>query len=185
RDEDIGGAAFVDVAGRAGLQRAPHDLRVVVHRHHQYWQQCMLAAYARNQFDTTESRHRHVEQQHIALQRRQLLQQLFAIGIFRHDIDIVGKGDDAFETLAHQLMVIRYYNFYRHRFTANAIRTVVPASTSDSISRRPPSAAIRSRMPSNPKPPRRNAASTSKPQPLSAISSTRFSSLHASVISTS
>src|SRR5690242_19375733 len=171
RDE-LGRRTLLREVSRCARADCPHRiLMLLVHAEHEDAQLRPFRLDLLDELDTALPRHRHVEQQHVELERAHTLEHAVSVGGLAHDVEVASGKQQLLQPLAQDLMVIRDDDA-RHADAIGASagsRTtmVVPSPGALMIDASPPISDARSRRPKRPSEPGLRGACGEKPTPSS------------------
>src|SRR5665811_2328549 len=154
------------VAAGSGRERLAHVAWIVLHREHQHLRRGRLLEQLRRHLDAALSGHHDVDENHVRLARASLEDSLAPVARLADGLDVGRRVEHVAQPGPHDRMVVDDQDADHLRGTSATI--VVPAPSLDSICSRPFSSAMRSSIPTRPRPSSRPAPA-SKPRPSSSI----------------
>src|SRR5215211_4593484 len=161
-----------DIAAGPCRERLSHVGGVVLHRQDQHLRVGRLLEDRRSGLDSAPGRHDDVHEDHVGLLRAHLEHRRPGVARFADDLEVLLAVQEQLEPGADDGVVVDDHDANQRSGTSTA--TVVPRCGADSTDRRPPTSAIRSRIPSSPRPPTWSALG-SNPRPSSSITTTTAS----------
>ena len=108
-------------AGRALLQRAVHDRRLVVRRHQQHPGRQLVALHGGRHLGAVHARHAVVQQRHLRRMRPDRLERRQPVVGLGHHLDRSARGERADHPVAKQRMVVTHH--HAHLFAGHASTT--------------------------------------------------------------